>query len=171
MIFNKFVCNMELFNTISMLEVQKTMKRIFVREEFCFACGLCEVYCTVQRSKSKDITKAYMKEKPRPLSRIRIEEDRPISFSVRCQHCEDPLCVVACLSGALQLDKETGLVKHDVEKCMGCWTCIMVCPYGAIKIDLEQKVVAKCDLCQGLDIPACVANCPNEALVYQEVSP
>ena len=50
-------------------------------------------------------------------------------------------------------------------------TCVMVCPYSAIKIDLEQNVVVKCDLCQGLDIPTCVANCPNEALVYQEAPP
>ena len=54
---------------------------------------------------------------------------------------------------------------------MGCWTCIMVCPYGAIIMDKEGKVVAKCDLCQGFDEPACVANCPNEALVFKEVKP
>jgi carbon-monoxide dehydrogenase iron sulfur subunit len=28
--------------------------------------------------------------------------------------------------------------------------------------------VAKCDLCPGLEVPACVANCPNEALVFVE---
>jgi len=145
------------------------MKRILVREEYCFACRLCEIYCAVQHSRSKDIIKAYMKETPPPLSRVRVEEARPISFAVQCQNCEDPLCVIACLSGALQLDEETGLVKHDVEKCTGCWTCIMVCPYGAIKMDLERKVAVKCDLCAGLDVPACVANCPNEALVYKEV--
>jgi Fe-S-cluster-containing hydrogenase component 2 len=27
----------------------------------------------------------------------------------------------------------------------------------------------KCDLGQGEEIPVCVANCPNEALVYVEV--
>ena len=121
MIFNKFICKSKLFNTISMLEIQRTMKRILIREEFCFTCRLCEIYCAVQHSKSKDIIKAFMKENPPPLSRIRLVENRPISFAVQCQHCEDPLCVDACLSGAMQLDKETGLVKHDVEKCMGCW--------------------------------------------------
>jgi Fe-S-cluster-containing hydrogenase component 2 len=33
-----------------------------------------------------------------------------------------------------------------------------------------NKVVAKCDLCLGRDIPACVANCPNEALFVAEDS-
>jgi len=44
------------------------MKRILVREEYCFACRLCEIYCAVQHSRSKDIIKAYMKETPPRLS-------------------------------------------------------------------------------------------------------
>ena len=46
----------------------------------------------------------------------------------------------------------------------------MVCPYGALIMDKEGKVVAKRDLCQGQAEPACVAaNCPNQALVFKEV--
>ena len=145
------------------------MKRILVHEEACMGCGLCEVYCKVEHSRSKDTIKAYKREYPRPLSRIRIEEARPISFAVQCRHCEDFPCVIACLSGAMRLDEETGLVIHDPEKCMGCWNCIMVCPYGALVMD--SNAVAKCDLCPDLDMPACVAGCPNQALVYEEVTP
>ena len=147
------------------------MKRIIAKEEVCMGCGLCEVYCTVQHSKSKDIIKAYNRENPRPISRVRLEANRPVSFAIQCRHCEDAPCVTACLSGAMRKDETTGLVTHDKEKCMGCWTCVMVCPYGAIKMDVSGKVVAKCDLCSGLDVPACVANCPNGALVVQEVKP
>jgi len=148
------------------------MKRILVEEEVCMGCGLCEVYCIAQHSKSKDIIKAYKREHPRPLSRVRKEESKPVSFAVQCRHCKDPPCVIACLSGAMRLDEETGLVVHDAEKCMGCWTCIMVCPYGAVIMDnSSRKVVAKCDLCPDLDVPACVANCPNEALICVEVTP
>jgi len=71
----------------------------------------------------------------------------------------------------MRKDEETGLVTHDGEKCMGCWTCMMVCPYGAVKMDVSGKVIVKCDLCSGLDVPACVANCPNGALVCNEVKP
>jgi len=147
------------------------MKRIVVKEDVCIGCGLCEVYCIVEHSMSKDIIKAYRKEHPKPLSRVRVEEDRPFSFGVQCRHCEEPPCVIACLSGAMHVDEKTGLVMHDAEKCMGCWSCIMVCPYGAIRIDVSGKVVVKCDLCEGLDVPACVANCPNQALVYEEEIP
>ncbi|MEM2968080.1 MAG: 4Fe-4S dicluster domain-containing protein [Candidatus Bathyarchaeia archaeon] len=147
------------------------MKRIVAKEEFCIGCGLCEVYCTVQHSKSKDIIKAYNRENPRPLGRVRLEVNKPVSFAIQCRHCEDAPCVTACLSGAMKKDESTGLVIHDAAKCMGCWTCIMVCPYSAIKMDVSGKVVAKCDFCSGLDVPACVANCPNGALVLMEVKP
>jgi len=146
------------------------MKRIIAREEICMGCGLCEVYCTVQHSKTKDIIKAY-KETPKPISRVRLEVAKPISFAIQCRNCEDAPCVIACLSGAMTVDEETGLIKHNKDKCIGCWTCVMVCPYGALKMDISGKVVAKCDLCQELESPACVANCPNRALTVKEVRP
>lgn len=151
---------------------QQATKRILYREEVCMGCKLCEVHCLVQHSKSKDILKAYKRETPKPFSRIRVDVDQPSTFTAQCRHCEDPLCVISCLSGAMHLDEKTGLVAHNPEKCIGCWTCIMICPYSAIRIDTaERKIVAKCDQCPDLEIPACVANCPNEALVYQEVTP
>ena len=145
------------------------VKRIIAKQDNCMGCGLCEVYCAVQHSKSKDIVKAYNSERPKPISRVTVQRNKPVSFAIQCRHCEDAPCVVACLSGAMKKDEKTGQVTHDKEKCMGCWTCIMVCPFGAIKMDKEGHVVAKCDLCQGFDEPACVANCPNEALVFKEV--
>jgi len=148
---------------------KNTMKRVSIKEEACIGCGLCQVYCTVEHSKSKDPIKAYRREQPRPVSRVRVETNKPHSISIRCQQCKDTPCVTACLSGAMTIDKETGLVVHDAEKCIGCWTCVMVCPYGAIKPDTSSKIIAKCDLCPNLEVPACVANCPNEALVCEEV--
>jgi len=150
---------------------KKQMKRIVANEEVCMGCGLCEVYCIVQHSQSKDIIKAYLKEHPRQVSRVRLESKRPVSFAVQCRHCEDAPCVTACLSGAMHVDRRTGLVIHDKEKCIGCWTCIMVCPYSAIKMDASGKAVSKCDFCTELSIPACVANCPNGALLLKEVTP
>jgi carbon-monoxide dehydrogenase iron sulfur subunit len=146
------------------------MKKIFAHEEFCMGCGLCEVHCAVWHSKSKELVKAFKKEQTKPFSRVTVVQEKPVSLAVQCRHCDDPPCVYACLTGAMHIDEETGLVMHDDEKCVGCLTCIMVCPLGAVKIDVYRRdVVAKCDLCQGKDIPACVANCPNEALTFEEV--
>ncbi len=145
------------------------MKRICIKEESCFGCHLCEVYCQVGHSQSKDLIKAFKRESPRPLSRLWVEENRPVSFSVQCRHCPEPPCVYACLTGALQQDPESGVVTVDAERCIGCWTCLLVCPFGAIRQDIHQGKIVKCDLCPGEDVPVCVANCPNEALVYAEI--
>lgn len=147
------------------------MRRILIHEEACIGCGLCTVHCTVQHSQSKDIVKAYKRERPRPLSRVYVDIARPISAAIQCRHCDDPPCVSACLSGALQIAEDQNMVHHDSEKCMGCWTCIMVCPYGAVMMDTHHNIVAKCDLCLDLETPSCVANCPNAALAVIEVQP
>ncbi len=146
------------------------MRRIVANEEICMGCGICEVLCTVQQSASKDVVKAYKKE-IRAVSRIRLEVSKPVSFALQCRHCEDAPCVSGCISGAMTRDEETGLVKHDKDKCIGCWTCILICPYGALHIDASRKVVAKCDMCPGLTTPACIEGCPNEALACKEMEP
>ena len=142
------------------------MKRVYVKEEVCIGCGLCQVYCQVEQSQSKDLIKAFKKESPRPLPRVHVERNVEISFPIQCRNCDEPWCVYSCLTGAMHKDPVTGMVSVDMEKCIGCWTCIVVCPYGALSQDLNSKSVIKCDLCPGREIPACVVNCPNEALVY-----
>ncbi len=145
------------------------MRRIIVKEEVCIGCRLCEIWCQVQHSRSKDIIKAFKKEEPRPIARVHVEEQGATSFALQCRNCEEPDCVYACISGAMYIDEETGTVQHDPEKCVGCWTCIMVCQHGAILRDeRERRIASKCDMCIDLDIPACVAHCPNEALILQE---
>ncbi len=141
------------------------MKRIYVNEAVCIGCRLCEVYCRTAHSKSKDVIKAYKKESPQAVARLRVESKAPVSFSLQCRQCDEPACLFACLTGALQRN-EDGLVVVDTEKCVGCWTCVLVCPFGAIRRDTQARKIAKCDLCIGNDMPACVSNCPNEALIY-----
>jgi len=141
------------------------MKRVYVNEEVCIGCGLCQVYCQVEHSHSKDPIKAFKKETLRTLPRIRLERNVEISFPVQCRHCSEPWCVYSCLTGAMYKDHVSGMVIVDMGKCIGCWTCIIACPYGALSRDLNSKTVIKCDLCPGREIPACVINCPNYALV------
>ena len=146
-------------------------KKIIINEEYCMGCRLCEVHCITQHSTSKNILKAYKDEYPRLTSGIVFEEKGHISFALQCRHCEEPPCVEACLTGAMYLDEDKGYVLHNRDRCVGCWMCIMVCPFGVIKPDLENKVVAsKCDLCVEAEYPACVAHCPNDAIKLVEVN-
>ncbi len=144
------------------------MKKIYAKEAYCIGCRLCEVYCITQHSKSKDIVKAY-KVEHQAVPRLFVEESGHVSFAVQCRHCDDAPCIDACITGAMHRNPETHAVLCDEDKCVGCWMCVMVCPYGVINRNTkEKKVASKCDLCAGEDTPVCVANCPNEALVYEE---
>jgi len=145
------------------------LKKVYVREEVCIGCGLCQVYCHTEHSRSKDIIKAFKREIPRLLPRIRVERRGEVCFAVQCRHCAEPWCVYSCLTGAMRKDPASGRVIVAAESCIACWTCLMACPYGALTRDTANRIVAKCDLCPGQAMPVCVANCPNEALVLSEV--
>ena len=110
------------------------MKKVYAFEKNCLGCGLCEVHCRTAHSKSKDIIKTYKKEKVD--SAITIEEinknGTKTYFALQCRHCKDPKCVQSCISGAMYKD-EKGIVRNIKEKCVGCLSCIMACPFGAIK--------------------------------------
>ena len=141
------------------------MKKVFAKENLCINCRLCEVYCKTAHSKSKDVVAAYKYENPTPVARISVYGDKVASVAVNCRHCDNPACVNACITGAMHKDKKTGIVSVDENKCIGCMTCLAVCPVGCIKTD---RIAMKCDLCKGEE-PACVKNCPNKALVWLEV--
>ena len=43
-------------------------------------------------------------------------------------------CVAACKFGALTLNKDTGLVEVDADKCTACGACVKVCPKGLFEL-------------------------------------
>ncbi len=146
------------------------MKVVYPREQWCVACNLCEVACMTEHSKAKDPLKTYLLEKPRPVSRTRVEYKQPRALSLMCRHCAEAECVQACKNGTLTRNEKTGTIELNQDKCLGCWMCIMACPYGVITqvIRDERPVANKCDLCPERDVPACVAVCPNRALVFED---
>jgi len=73
------------------------------------------------------------------------------------------------MTAALSQDAATGAVYLDQSRCVGCWMCLMVCPYDAIVRDVQRQVAIKCDLCPGRETPACVMACPTEALMVREI--
>ena len=141
------------------------MKKVYVNEQWCLGCHLCEYYCAFANSGKSSMIKALKDRRIAP--RIRIEERNNISFAVSCRHCTDPLCVKSCISGALSV--VGGAVMIDSGKCVGCCSCIMACPYGALSHN-EDGVIQKCELCKKNEfgVPLCVQGCPNKAIVYEE---
>ncbi|SFR07384.1 4Fe-4S dicluster domain-containing protein [Desulfoscipio geothermicus] len=142
------------------------MGRVVAKPEVCIGCRLCEIWCSVAHSRSRNIIKTFLYEEKKPFPRVTVEEKLPLTFAIQCRHCAEPDCVAACIGGALFKDPASGRVVHDREKCVGCYSCVLTCPYGSIVVDPKRREVFKCDLCAGLDELYCVSHCPNEALVY-----
>ncbi|MEA4912369.1 MAG: 4Fe-4S dicluster domain-containing protein [Oscillospiraceae bacterium] len=142
------------------------MKRILVHEEWCLGCHLCEYNCAFANSGQKDMASALKGKTIAP--RIRVEEGGDVCFAVACRHCRDPLCRKSCISGAISI--EDGVVRVNRDKCVGCYTCVLVCPYGAVLPSAEGPV-RKCELCldNTTGKPACVEGCPNRAITLEEV--
>lgn len=144
------------------------MKGILVDLERCMGCRNCEIYCAVQHSLSGQLFAA-VSERPLPVSRVVVVASDAFPLPVQCRHCEDAQCVNACPSGALRKDAATGVVKHDRDKCIGCYMCAMVCPFGAVIPEKGVKSVLKCDRCPDSDMPACVRSCLTGALRFVEL--
>ncbi len=58
------------------------MKKIHIHEEYCISCRLCEINCLVKHSRSGKIIKAFREENPRPLTRVKVEEEGYLSFAL-----------------------------------------------------------------------------------------
>ena len=140
------------------------MKRVYVNEAWCLGCHLCEYNCAFANSHLPDMVAALKGKTSFP--RIHVEGEDKISFAVSCRHCSDPICVKSCIAGAIST--QNGVVRIDENKCVGCLTCVLVCPYGALALG-EKGVMQKCELCvENGGEPACVKGCPNRAIVYEE---
>ncbi|MDR3051262.1 MAG: 4Fe-4S binding protein [Oscillospiraceae bacterium] len=141
------------------------MKRVYVNEKWCLGCHLCEYYCAFATSQQDDMARALKDVRISP--NIRIEQHGNVCFAVSCRHCQEPLCVKGCITGALS--RRDGVITIDKEKCISCYTCILSCPYGAISPS-QDGAVQKCELCIKTHggTPQCVQGCPNGAIVFEE---
>jgi 2-oxoacid:acceptor oxidoreductase delta subunit (pyruvate/2-ketoisovalerate family) len=63
-------------------------------------------------------------------------------------------------------DWKTFMPVLDSEKCVGCLTCVMLCPEGAVCSDSKLgKIVFNLDYCKGCGI--CANECPTKAIVMK----
>jgi len=130
-------------------------------------CKSCEIGCAVQHSEGKTLFSALL-EIPAPMKRLFVETAEGVKMPILCRHCDDAPCLNACISGCLYKD-ENGFIRRKKERCVGCWTCLMVCPFGVVTRDVNKHLAVKCDRCHKLDVPACVTACPTKALVVKDL--
>ncbi|MDU3719272.1 MAG: 4Fe-4S dicluster domain-containing protein, partial [Klebsiella michiganensis] len=132
----------------------------------CIGCKACEVACVMAHNDEQHVLTPQ-----RFLPRITVIKNEQKRNAVTCHHCEGAPCARSCPNGAISQLNDS--VQVNQEKCIGCKSCMVACPFGVMQIVLtpvqEERVKAtahKCDLCSGREEgPACVQNCPAEALV------
>ena len=160
---------------------------VLVDTTACVGCRLCEYACQKANHLPTGTLESYndtsvFKEnrRPSPTSLTVINEfkpqangGKPIYVKTNCMHCNHPACASACIVGAMQ-KKENGAVTYDSWRCIGCRYCMVACPFQIPAYTYDDPitpVVRKCQLCyqertsKGLP-PACVEECPREALVF-----
>ncbi len=144
----------------------------------CTGCRGCEYDCADANGLPVPPSTKAIKglRKPDETCRTVVNEHRTskgiVPAKIQCMHCNDPACVAACLTQAMYKTKE-GPVIWRGDKCMGCRYCMVSCPFDIPKFEYHSPnpVIQKCTMCfdtrvQKGELPACVENCPNEALTF-----
>ncbi len=163
----------------SSLDLPPSDGYILVDIKKCQGCMTCMLACSMAHEGKENMS----------LSRIQVVENPFGLFPEdilldQCRQCLSPGCLKACPTGALFVDSKHGNVRRvDVQKCIGCKSCIESCPYlpGRMIWNFEKNCSQKCDLC--VDTPywdekggpggkqACVAFCPLGAIHFTEEIP
>jgi Fe-S-cluster-containing hydrogenase component 2 len=135
-------------------------KILMIDHEKCTGCRLCELVCSVSHDGVSNPSR----------SRINIIkwEEEGLYIPMSCQQCEDAPCMTICPVKAISRDQELDYVKIDYDICIGCRSCVAVCPFGAMGFNVKDKRVFKCDLCEG--DPQCVLFCDVKAVEYVDAN-
>lgn len=154
----------------------------------CIGCRTCEIACVLAHATDFMGGNAHVPVNEDEgnellaslgaMPRLTVIKADGVCMPVTCHHCDDAPCASVCPNGAISQVQNT--VQVDQDRCIGCKSCMLACPYGMMDIvtvavsrpyagtRLASGVKAqahKCDLC--LDRakgPACVSSCPTQAL-------
>lgn len=144
--------------------------RFHFRMDRCVGCQCCVVACNEQNNNPSTVNWRRVGE----IEGGVYPDTKRFHLSMACNHCLDPACLTGCPTDAYEKDEKTGVVKHKAEECIGCQYCTWNCPYGVPQFNPERNIVTKCDMCyvrigDGM-APACVAACPETAILIEKVS-
>ncbi len=146
---------------------------IYADPNKCIGCINCELACSASHM-GVDIDVIYdmllKKEKIIP-SRNKVVKIEGKTSPMQCMQCNDAPCLNVCPIDIIKFEDD--FVKFYEDDCIGCHSCEIVCPYGAITMGVNTKpdapvskmVALSCDLCGGENgKQACINICPTDAI-------
>ncbi len=124
----------------------------------CTGCRYCEVICSFLHFGAINFQKSHI--------HAFFDQERREFENRVCFHCENPVCAASCPVEAITKAEDTGWVKINPMKCVGCKNCVYACPLSIPWFDENHKVSAKCDFCDPVrkGKPACAEFCSPRAL-------
>jgi Fe-S-cluster-containing dehydrogenase component len=156
----------------------KEFMGILVDTTRCIGCQTCEEVCAEvnglpEPDFERDLFKDHIRTSETQFTVVNGFETEKGDITVKrqCMHCNQPACVSACPTNAMEKTPEGPVIWHE-DRCMGCRACMVSCPFGIPQFE-DNKAnpnIMKCFMCwdrlQEGEQPACVENCPAEALTY-----
>lgn len=144
----------------------------------CAGCRTCEETCAEVNGLPEpdwdvDVLETERKTTEKQFSLINgyETEENEIYVKRQCMHCNQPACASACLTKAMFKTAEGPVIWRE-DKCIGCRYCMVSCPFDMPKFEHHSNNprIRKCTMCwsrlQKGQRPACVENCPAEALLF-----
>mgnify|MGYP002398252071 CR=1 FL=1 len=107
----------------------------------CINCRACESVCIAENNRS-------------PLS---------VQRGMFCLQCNDPYCLKSCTKQAIVRDSN-GYIHVIENRCTGCQSCVLACPFGAITLDTTNTAIL-CNHCKGKYL--CATVCPTKAITLK----
>ena len=162
----------------------------------CVGCNACTIACKQANNVPNNImwTRVLTDGGDMPDTPANVDGHLSMRYlPMGCQHCENPACVKVCPVGATYKDPETGIVRQDYDKCIGCRICMAACPYTGVRsfnwedpqYSVEHAVgdaegaphqkhtVEKCVFCYQRinkgETPACMDLCPARARYWGDL--
>jgi len=143
----------------------------------CIGCMSCMVACKAEFGVPMGVWRTWVKV----ADKGSYPNTKRIFMPRLCNHCDYPVCVRNCPTQATYKHKD-GFVLQRYNRCIGCRTCMVACPYNARHLipakrtdkNLPKQVVDKCTFCihrvkKGL-VPACVQACVGGARIFGDMN-
>ena len=100
----------------------------------CVGCAACDIACKTENNLDGDVHwSGHFTDTKGTFPNVRYQY-----IPTLCNHCENAPCVKVCPTKAMYKDKD-GLVLHNADKCIGCRSCQLACPYNVIYFNEEMQ--------------------------------